>query len=740
MNLAVPIPPRGGDAWRALRRALFLACLALLSAVSVQAQWLDNILKSDPVSARLLAHAPEGIAPGRTVWLGLQITHHGAWHTYWQNPGDSGLPTRLHWSLPAGLRAGDIVWPLPKKFPLGPLTNYGYDGTILLLVPVHVASDFTPPPDGQLTISMRADLLVCSNVCVPQELRQTLGLPAEGATAVHASLFDSALQAAPRVLPGAHGVELADEGRTLLIRVEGLPSDWHGQTLSLFPITPQVARNAAVQNKDWTQAWTGSAWTARMPVATERESSPERMRWLVARGSETSPRGPALEFEARISGAWPPPASVSPGHGAGVATVPPSSFGALTGPSIQVSPSMPLGLVLSLLGAFVGGLLLNLMPCVFPVLALKLLGVAHAQRTPRQHRIMAMAYAGGVVLTFVILGALMLGLRAAGQQLGWGFQLQSPTVVAALALLFTLLGLNLAGVFEFGQFLPGSIASRQLRHPVMNSALSGLLAGIVASPCTAPFMGAALGLAVTMPAIQAILVFAALGLGMAAPFLVVSFWPALAHRLPRPGAWLQTLRKALAFPMFATALWLIWVLGRQTDVDTVITLLVAALALSLLAWALTLQGLPRWLGSALSAAVLVAVAWHAGPSIDPASSGSLSGRPSQRWIAWSQEEVQSRLSSGQVVFVDFTAAWCVTCQYNKLTVLGDERVLAALDKRKVVTMRADWTRHDPRITTALNDLGRSGVPVYAVYAPGRPPAVLSELLTYEEIQRVLDSF
>lgn len=740
MKNAVLASSRHRHAWHALRLGLAVGTIALSTALHAQTQWLDKLGQSDPVSAQLIAHAPQGIARGHDFWVGLKLTHHGEWHTYWQNPGDSGLPTRLQWTLPAGLTAGDIVWPLPKKFPLGPLTNYGYDGTILLLVPVQIGNDFKPAADGQLSIGMKADLLVCSNVCVPQEVSKTIALPVAGATVTHGTLVASALQAAPSALPGAHRVELADQGRTLVVRVERPPGDWQGQTLSLFPITPHVASNSAVQNKDWTQTWTGGTWIARMPVASDRTGSPERMRWLIARGAETSPRGPALELEAPVSGRWPPPPTVVSAHAAEVPAAASSPSAAGTPAIAPTSPTeWHAAFVLTLLAALAGGLLLNLMPCVFPVLALKLLAIAREPGTLRQHRTMGLAYSGGVLLTFVVLGALMLALRAAGQQLGWGFQLQSPPVVTALALLFTLIGLNLAGVFEFGRLLPAGIASHQMRHPVMNSALSGLLAGIVASPCTAPFMGAAIGLAVTLPTVQALLVFMALGLGMAAPVLLVCAWPALAHRLPTPGPWLQTFRKAMAFPMFATVLWLLWVLGRQTDVDTVIALLAAALAVSLLAWALTLGGMGRWLGGALAVGALVAVGSTAGPWGDTDPSRPLSSAPSSRWIAWSEAEVQARLSSGQPVFVDFTAAWCVTCQYNKLTVLSDDGVMAAFDKRRVVTMRADWTRHDPRITQALAALGRSGVPVYVVYASGRPPVVLSEVLTREEVVRVLDS-
>ena len=306
----------------------------------------------------------------------------------------------------------------------------------------------------------------------------------------------------------------------------------------------------------------------------------------------------------------------------------------------------------------------------------------------------------------------------------------------ALALLFTLIGLNLAGLFEFGQMLPSSLASLQSRHPMVDAALSGVLAVAVASPCTAPFMGASLGLAVYLPVWQALPVFAAMGMGMALPYLAVSFWPALAHRLPRPGPWMQTFRQAMAFPMFATVVWLVWVLGQQTGMDTVAALLAMLVLLAFGLWAGTRQGRTRQALWAITALTLLGLLqqW-------PAAEGGTSSAPQastrERWQTWGDERVREELAQGRTVFVDFTAAWCVTCQYNKKTVLANPEVLAAFDARQVVTLRADWTRRDAGITAALGRLGRSGVPVYAVYVPGRAPVVLSVLPSAAEIVRAL---
>ena len=385
-------------------------------------------------------------------------------------------------------------------------------------------------------------------------------------------------------------------------------------------------------------------------------------------------------------------------------------------------------------------MLLNLMPCVFPVLAIKVLGFARHTDDRRAHRRAGWAYTTGVVLSFLLLGAAMLGLRAAGAELGWGFQLQSPVVVASLAALFTLIGLNLAGVFEFGQFVPSSVASAQARNPLVNDFLSGVLAVVVASPCTAPFMGASLGLALGLPALQALALFAALGVGLALPYLVASLVPAFARWLPRPGPWMHTLRRMLAFPMFATVAWLVWVLGQQSGIDGAGALLALLVALSAVVWALTLRGRTRLVLAPLVAALFVLLVAGIGSAIvtPPAAlAAAAPGGTSTRWQPWSEPQVAALTASGQPVFVDFTAAWCVTCQVNKKTTLSNSGVLADFDSRKVALLRADWTRRDPAITAALAALGRNGVPVYVLYRPGQTPLVMTEILTPGEVRAAL---
>jgi len=699
----------------------------------------SNVVTTPRVRAELVAQAPDGLAPGASAWLGLVLTHQPGWHTYWKNAGDSGLPTELRWTLPAGMDVGEIAWPVPHRIRVGPLANYGYEGEVLLAVPLQVSQAFKPPllagAADALTVRLHASWLVCRVECIPEEGDFELAVPLRGSTAGDAARFAQAAAQQPVALVGASTVRA--DGERLHWRIAGLPPALQGKALDLFAETPSVLVPAAESGKDWTQRWDGAVWTADTPLSPEHDAAPRSVPAVL-----TLADGKALGGAA----GWRAVATVEAGWSAGAprAEVSPALAAALEANRTAAPPPAPAaapsqaGLTTALLGGLLGGLLLNLMPCVFPVLAIKLLALARHGGRPRAQRLAALAYTVGVVLSFLALGGLLLALRAAGEQLGWGFQLQSPLVVALLAGLFTLIGLNLAGVFEFGQFVPGRLATLQARHPVTDALLSGVVAVAIASPCTAPFMGASLGFAIAMPTPQALAVFGALGLGMALPYLLAGFIPALAHALPRPGPWMGTFRRAMAFPMFATVVWLVWVLGQQSGIDGAGALLALLVAGSSLVWTLTLRGRTRLLLGIAAAAASAALLLGLGPNVvRMLPAGGTSVATSQAWQPWSAARVAELTASGQPVFVDFTAAWCVTCQYNKRTTLADPEVLADFARRKVTLLRADWTRRDPAITAALTQLGRSGVPVYVLYAKGKAPVVLSEILGKSEVQAAL---
>jgi thiol:disulfide interchange protein len=695
------------------------------------------VVTTPQVRAELLAHAPQGVAPGQTVLLGLQLTHQPEWHTYWKNSGDSGLPTQLQWTLPAGVSAGEIQWPLPKKIPIGNLANYGYENTVLLPVPLTVSPDFKPGLlSSDLEVKLHATWLVCKQECIPEEGDFRLKVPVKSSTAAQGAAFDAALAANPKPHAGAHTVAVA--GDAIEVSVAGLPGAWRGQTLEFYPETSGVIETAA----KWTQTWAGDAWTAKVPLSAQRSASPTVMPVVLAAGEGAARQG--LRAELPLQGQWPAIAPISPLSPALDAALKEnaSNSGATPAGNTPASGQKSLSnltLWTALLGALLGGLILNLMPCVFPVLAIKVLQFTQHADNRAEHRVSGLAYTAGVVLSFAALGALMLALRAGGEALGWGFQLQNPWVVAGLAILFTVIGLNLSGLFEFGQFLPSRVASLQAKSPALNSLLSGVLAVAVASPCTAPFMGASLGFALDLPAAQALLIFAFIGLGMALPFVVAAFVPAVALALPRPGAWMDSFRKFMAFPMYATVAWLVWVLGHLSGIDGAASLLALLVALAAVVWALGLQGRSRRVAATLSIASCAALAWAVGPFIvKDVAPEPVSAAAGERWQAWAPGKVEQVLAAGQPVFVDYTAAWCVTCQYNKKTVLTHAAVLAAFEAKKVQLLRADWTRRDPAISAALAALGRNGVPVYVLQAPGRAPVVMSEILSVAEMQAAIE--
>ena len=703
---------------RCCAAALWLAALTLPSVLAAQNS-SKAVVTTPQVRAELLAHAPDGADPGKTVWLGLQLTHQPDWHTYWRNPGDSGLPITVQWTLPAGITAGDIAWPLPKKIPIGNLANYGFDGTVLLPVPLTISQDFKPGlTNNEIEVKLKANWLVCRKECIPEEGEFARKVPVKGSMAANSVAFNKAFDAKPKPVLGSTGIlpdsSVLIDGHVIKLTVQGLPLALRGKTLEFFPETPEVIETAA----QWTQSWNGGVWSAQVPLSQQRGNSPDVMPVVLAAG------GQGYRAELKVLGNWPK-LSAS-GTGAPESVLP------------AAAPAKPgLSLLAALLGALLGGMILNLMPCVFPVLAIKVISFTRHAKDRHGHRVSGLAYSAGVVISFLALGALMLGLRSAGEQLGWGFQLQSPAVVAALAVLFTVMGLNLAGLFEFGQFLPSRLSTLQAKNPSVNAFLSGVLAVAVASPCTAPFMGASLGLALSLPALQALLVFASIGVGMALPYLAASFIPAVARWLPRPGVWMDTFRRAMAFPMFATVVWLVWVLGQQTGIDGAGALLALLVAMSGVLWSLSLTGRSRWLLTGVTVLVLTLMLAALGRNVTrPVDLGG-AATSSERWQAWAPGRVEQALATGVPVFVDFTAAWCVTCQYNKKTTLVNAEVLSDLTARKVTLLRADWTRRDPAITSALAQLGRNGVPVYVLYQTGKTPVVMSEILTVQELRTAL---
>ena len=718
-----------------LLRLITIAALHVVAVAHAAAPWA--VVSTAEVKAELVAHAPQGVTPGQPLWLGLVIEHQPHWHTYWKNPGDSGLPTALQWQLSGGVVAGDIDWPAPRKLPIGPLMNFGYEGKVLLPVALTVPAGFNA---RTLEVKLHADWLVCKDVCIPQSGDFALSLAAQAATAMHGATFAAAQAAAPKLMPGvvARG---RIEGQELVVQVDAMPADWRGKRMDLLPETAGLLANAGQP----TSAWAGAQWTTRVALDAQRTESPKALPAVLV----SSDRQGAVQLTIDVTTPWPASTATAPPPLPALTTqaTQTESSPAVSTPTPVAPPAAgdtaPLAMPLALLLALIGGALLNLMPCVFPVLSLKVLSFAAPGQTRRSLLVGGVAYTAGVVLSFMALAALLLALRAGGEQLGWGFQLQSPIVVAALAALFCLIGLNLVGVFEIGSMLPGDVAGVRASHPVWDHALTGVLAVAVAAPCTAPFMGASLGLALTLPTWPALAIFAALGLGMASPYLLASAWPAAARALPRPGAWMAHFRVLMAFPMFATVVWLVWVLGQQTGIDGAAALLGSLVALSFVAWAWGSQALGRVARRGFRVASLgvlgLALAWTLpGLRAEDTAHGAAAAAKAAVWQAWSPARAAELRSEGRIVFVDFTAAWCVTCQFNKRTTFANAGVIADFNQRQVALLRADWTRRDAAITAELARLGRSGVPVYALYTPqSDKPRLLSEMLTPARVHEAL---
>ena len=689
-----------------LNRPVLAACLTALAAACALDARAAPMVKTEHVEAELVADRAS-LQPGKPGLVGLKLRMEPHWHTYWKNPGDSGLPTKIRWTLPPGWKVGEIQWPYPQPLPVGPLLNYGYEDEVVLL------AELTPAPDaaaGSSTLKANAEWLVCKDICVPEKGELEMPVTIAAAEGAPNPRWQAHIERARGMLPvDARGwsYESALTGKSLLVRLTAPEGAAPPAKAAFFPEREGLIEPAAPQKL--TRA--GRTLTIEMKLADPPPASVPALKGVAVAesGWPGTDRRKAINVSASVGDKLAAAGTVSSNDSIGGSTLAALAF------------------------ALLGGLLLNLMPCVFPVLGIKVMGfVEHAHGDARAMRVQGVVYTAGVVVSFLALAALMLALRAGGTQLGWGFQLQSPVVVTLLAALFLVLALNLSGVFEWGAFAQSLTSNLSARGRYADALLSGVLATVVATPCTAPLMGAAVGATLTQGSAMALAVFATLGLGMALPVLVLAFFPALLRGLPRPGPWMETFKQVLAFPLYATVAWLTWVLGAQAGNDAIFALLAGLVLVAMGAW---MYG--RWEhshGGWRSAIALIlaglglVVAWP-GPAVSPeAAAAPRAGE--LPWQAWSPEKVRSLTASGQAVFVDFTAAWCVTCQVNKRIALHNAEVVKSFAAHGVVPLKADWTRQDPRITRALSELGRNAVPVYALYAPGADsPRLLSEVLT-----------
>jgi thiol:disulfide interchange protein len=681
-------------------RTLLCALAALAASTCALAQAPPG---EDHVDAALIAET-NALAPGADNWVALRMLPDIGWHTYWQNPGDSGIPTKLTWNLPAGITAGQIQWPYPQRHSLGELTNYGYDVETLHLVQVHVPADW--PLAKPVELKAEAKWLVCADICIPGARQVSLTLPVSKTPApdvAWAEAFAHAHAALPVPRPD-WDAQFAVSGGDVSVAVAA-PELAGADAIEMYPLANDLVNHGTAQRL--------------------AHDAPDRVRisqHLSAYFTAAPATVDAVYVIKKGAQVHAYQASAKPGVVAVVAEAPAPAPVVIAAPPPAAAP----GFLLVLLFALLGGLVLNLMPCVFPVLSLKALSVMQSRDGDRAHLRHALVYTAGVVLSCVIVAATLLALRAAGNALGWGFQLQSPAFVGVLCYLLFALGLSMSGAVQLGASLMGLGQSATAGTGYVSSFATGVLAVVVASPCTAPFMGTALGYALTQPAPVALLVFAMLGLGLALPFLLLGIFPRLAHALPRPGAWMETFRQAMAFPLYLTVAWLLWVLARQTDADGAA---LAMIGLVLVAFAMWLWNRAGWLALVLRAAALAAaLALLFNPALQVHGSAT-HATSTDGWSPWSEAHVAELRAQRRNIFVDFTADWCLTCKVNERAALSSERVRATLAQKKVELLRADWTRADPAITHVLESFGRSGVPLYLVYVDGGEAKILPQILT-----------
>jgi len=684
-------------------RFIFALVLALAAAVPLRADSVSNSADVAHLHVQL-------VVPGQTLRqstvnnAGLYFKLDPGWHIYWKNAGDSGEPPHAKWTLPNGITASDLEFPPPKRLPLGPLMDFGYENEVLFPFHFNVADS---AKRGPATLHAKVDWLVCQNVCIPGkaelEVKRDVVPQATPATTGEpdAGLWERWGNSIPKPLAGATAVfQSTPEGFRLRFEAGRRESK-----AEFFPADQNILDNPSPQKV----TPTAKGLVLELKKDANLAATPTELKGVLELSG-----GRAVEIAA------------SPGTVAAPAPAP-------AGPGFLRIVAL----------AFLGGLLLNLMPCVFPVLFLKGLALVNSGSEERHKlRNHGFVYAAGILISFWVLVAALLALRAAGAVLGWGFQFQSPVFLALMAGLLFFLGLSLAGQFEIGLSLTSAGGSLAAKQGYTGSFFTGVLAVIVATPCTAPFMAAAIGYALAQPPAITFAVFTALALGLAAPYVVLTLQPAWTRVLPKPGAWMEILRQAVSVPIFATAIWLAWVLANAYGAAVLAALLAGFLLLAIAGWFLGRWPAQRWATGLASAVILLAIAtfWiapsylsAAPPAVTGADAQALSNLPTMKrsaWEPWSADAVSRYQAQGRPVFVDFTASWCLSCQVNERVALNAPDVQRAFQAGNVALLRADWTREDPAITLALTALGRSGVPVYALYAPGHDdPQLLPQVLT-----------
>ncbi len=689
------------------RRSLSLLLAAIALVASFDGSQAAETARTEHVAARLVSDA-RSVEAGGTLTLGIHKRIKPRWHTYWQNSGDAGLATTIAWTLPAGASAGEILWPAPTRFMVGPVANYGYEDEVTLLTKIQLPENLRAGD----TFPVRAvvDWLVCEEICIPEQVTLELSLPIVG-KGLSTGISIREIESARAKLPVENAWPFTASIKDGKIELVAASSDIVPSKIAsahFFPSDWGVIKHAAdqpVRTEDGKLSLTLDPYESKVPQTL-------RGVLVLNETSDARTTQQAYAVEAPLTGT--------------LAAAPASAM-----PEI--------GFATALLFALLGGIILNLMPCVFPVLSIKVLSLLnHSRMGYRQRHFHGIAYTLGVLLCFGVFAAIVLGFKSAGAELGWGFQFQSPLFVLLLAYLLFAVGLSQSGVIAFGNSLSRLGAYGGSNDGYGMSFLAGALAAVVATPCTAPFMGAALGFAVSQPAPMLLAIFLALGLGLALPYLVLCYWPALLRFLPRPGPWMERLKQALAFPMYATAIWLVWVLAQQAGANAVAAALGGMLLIAFGAWLFASSG-KNWraVTYSLSAASILAAFALGLVFVKDAAAPEQTATANARYETYTPTRLEELRAQNRPVFVNLTAAWCITCLVNERVALERANVISAFEAANVAYLKGDWTHRDPAITQLLAKFGRNGVPLYVFYPAGASstPVVLPQILTPEIVLR-----
>ncbi len=697
----------------------------LTSVLAVSLLFISTLANAQPTEDVRFSHIkiiPERstIKPGDEITLATQINLSDHWHSYWRNPGDSGLPVAIKWDLPKGFEISDISWPTPDKISYDILINYGYYNQVTLLQTLKVPTNL---PQGKINLKATFEILVCSDICVPEynEVSLSLNDPAN----LHidnSGIINAARSKLPRAIKGQFSFR-DEEGKL---------------HLSFVPENDAILSNVTADNTEFFAHDWGILKHAAPALVTIEDG-----KLIIAheRGAEL------IDPEKMLGGVLVIKGEIGQNQGYAITAAHSdkpitANKASMSGDSAQDSANIAnntksLTFASAIVLAFLGGLVLNLMPCVFPVLSIKALSLVEMKgQATKEARMHGLSYTAGVILSFLIIAGALIAFKHAGAAVGWGFQLQNPLIVATLAYLLFLIGLSLSGLFEIGAGLTNIGGKITQSHSYNGSFFTGALASVVATPCTAPFMGAAMGFALTQPTFVSLTVFAVLGLGLATPYLLLSFIPATRVFLPKPGAWMETFKQFLAFPMFASALWLVWVISQQTGTTGIFLSLFGLLFLTFAVWlAKITKAKPTGIGAFIARVMMISAILGVVYTLNEmrtlgSSETNRATSAKHDTIPYSKETLSKLLSGDDPIFVEMTAAWCITCKLNETTVINTKSTRNIFKKYNVQQVVGDWTNRNRAITEYLDSFKRNGVPLYVYYGKRnrttkvRPDAVI----------------